>query len=198
MEGREKSLQYSALKCWPRDAFDDECHPSHETPDRATVLSMAKAIACRSPDDVAAIAVAIGQLTEEARLLRISLDELRDDVVWAARQVLAKGYEAAGVPPPPPRDPLAPDIEPAARSSVPPSLENAMDGDAQSVDGGTYCCDQPRLEWNGDPDTPGVACANCGYVIAENGSVVIWRDESDAAEAADRPAEPEQRQGSLF
>lgn len=150
--------------------------------------------------DVQDLAVAAEQLTEACRLLQTSVDELRDDVVWAARQVLAAGDAASPGQRRRQYDPLAPDAEASVTvgpSSPPPRLEHTMDqGDEEAES--PYCCDQPRLEWNGDPDTPGVVCANCGYVIAENGSVVIWRDESDAAEAADRPAEPEQRQGSLF
>ena len=61
--------------------------------------------------DIQDLAIAVEQLTEETRLLRISLDELRDDVVWAARQVLATGYEVTGTPPPAPRDALAPDAD---------------------------------------------------------------------------------------
>lgn len=148
--------------------------------------------------DIQDLAVAVEQLTEEARLLRISLDEIRDDVAWAVRQVLATGYQVSGTPAPEPRDPLAPDMFPSA--SVPqrdaPVCEHAMDPADESVES-SYCCDRPRLAWNGDPEAPGVACENCGYVIAENGSVVIWRDEDD--EPADTAAtEPEQRQGNLF
>lgn len=40
-----------------------------------------------------------------------------------------------------------------------------------------YCCAEPKLEWNGDPDHPGVACANCGMVVAENGSIVTYTEE---------------------
>jgi len=61
--------------------------------------------------DIQDLAVAVEQLTEETRLLRMSLDELRDDVVWAARQILAAGYEVTGMPVPAPVDPLAPDSD---------------------------------------------------------------------------------------
>lgn len=145
--------------------------------------------------DVQDLAVAVEQLTEEARLLRMALDEIRDDVVWATRQVLAAGYEVSGTPPPAQRDALAPHAEPqplqSKRTSQP--IESAAES-------GPYCCDRPNLRWNGDPDMPGVACENCGYVIAEGGSVVIWRDEPEEStpNAAEQSAEPEQRQGSLF
>ncbi|HEX3659368.1 MAG TPA: hypothetical protein VHV55_26505 [Pirellulales bacterium] len=144
--------------------------------------------------DIQDLAIAVEQLHEETRLLRMAIDELRDDVVWAARQVLATGYHAAGMPPPPPRDPLAPDMPVAApRERESPANE--------SIESGPYCCDRPKLRWNGDPDSPGVACGSCGYIIAENGSVVIWRDEADepATGPTATPAPtPEQRQSSLF
>lgn len=124
-----------------------------------------------SAGDIQDLAVAAEQLTEETRLLRSSLDELRDDVVWAARQVLSAGYFVTGTPPPEPHDPLS--QSPSPRSGAFSLPQN------EATESGPYCCDQPKLSWNGDPDSPGVACESCGYVIAENGSVVIWCDESD-------------------
>jgi hypothetical protein len=134
--------------------------------------------------------VAVEQLTEEARLIRMSLDELRDDVVWAARQVLAAGDAVAPGQLRRQYDPLAPDT--AAPGS--PPLDHH---DSEDSEGVTYCCEAPALRWNGDPDYPGIACENCGYLVAENGSVTIWRDDPDKPNA-DGPAKPEQRQGSLF
>jgi hypothetical protein len=46
--------------------------------------------------------------------------------------------------------------------------------DASSTDAepeGQYCCSSPKLTWNGDPDTPGVACEHCGFMVAEDGAV---------------------------
>lgn len=170
-----------------------------EGPFAAPYMRMAKATTNKlTSGDVQDLAVAVEQLTEETRLLRMSLDEIRDDVVWATRQVLASGYQVSGTPPPDPRDPLAPEMRPPV--SVPrrnaPTVEHAMNRADESLES-PYCCDRPRLAWNGDPDAPGVACENCGYVIADNGSVVIWRDE-DEASTDGKPEEPEQRQGSLF
>ncbi len=134
------------------------------------------------------------------------MDELRDDVVWAARQVLAAGYQVTGTPPPPPRDPLAPDadlkpchpVQPRTEpTEILPKLEHAMD-EAEFAE---YCCDRPRLSWNGDPDAPGIACENCGYIVAELGSIVIFREEDDAepgATAGHPDAEQSQKQGKLF
>lgn len=83
--------------------------------------------------DIQDLAVAVEQLTEETRLLRMSLDELRDDVIWAARQVLATGYQAAGTSPPAPRDPLAPDATISKQNAVFPSASIDDGGDDGSL-----------------------------------------------------------------
>jgi hypothetical protein len=63
-------------------------------------------------DDEERLLTAVAQLTEEARILRQSLDELRDDVVWAARQVLAAGEATApGYLADRQRDPFVPNAE---------------------------------------------------------------------------------------
>lgn len=123
---------------------------------------------------------AVAQLTEEVRILRTAVDELRDDVVWAARQVLVTGYQASGQQPPVPVDPLAPDADCRPCSATLP---------VESVDEDRYCCDSPRLTWFGDPDTPGVICATCRFLVAELGNVVIWAEEGET------PGDP---QGRLF
>lgn len=149
--------------------------------------------------DLQDLAIAVEQLTEETRLLRQALDELRDDVVWAARQVVATGYQGPGTPAPDPRDPLAPDMFPSVavpRRDAPTAAARAGDQPDESAES-PYCCDRPRLAWHGDPDAPGVACETCGYVIAENGSVVIWRADDDEP-AGEDSRQPEPRQGNLF
>lgn len=61
------------------------------------------------------------------------------------------------------------------------------------IESAEYCCDRPRLSWNGDPDAPSIACENCGYIVAEFGQVRA------NAPATEKPAaEPQQRQGNLF
>lgn len=72
-----------------------------------------------------------------------------------------------------------------------------MDG----VDSVEYCCDSPRLAWNGDPDAPGITCESCGYIVAELGGVVIYRDDDVRKKSETNvntgPA-VQQRQSSLF
>jgi hypothetical protein len=135
----------------------------------------------------AELSKSVSQLHEEVRLLRMAIDELRDDVVWVARQVLNAGHQAAPAEVSlRPVDPLAPDAD--FRQPLSP---READEDRESVE---YCCAAPRLTWNGDPDTPGIACENCGYIVAENGSVVIWRGEE---EPGPQPTRPDQ-QARLF
>jgi hypothetical protein len=120
-------------------------------------------------DKATELSIAVTQLSEEVRILRMAVDELRDDVVWAARQVLAAGYEVSGQPSPQPVDPLAPDADYQPYCPQHPS---------ELPDGLLYCCESPRLAWRGPPDLPGIACENCGYLVAEEGNIEIWRSES--------------------
>lgn len=153
---------------------------------------MAKAPSTKlTAGDVQDLAVAVEQLTEETRLLRMSLDELRDDVVWAARQALAVGESLAPGQLRRQYDPLAVDTAPPAKTVTSPAEQ---DGESESE---PYCCAEPNLQWHGDPEAPGIACANCGYLVAEMGSIVIWRGESNESEVAP-PQEQPQRQGTLF
>lgn len=168
-----------------------------------TLAGMAKAPSNKlTAGDVQDLAVAVEQLTEVCRLLQTSVDELRDDVVWAARQALAVGDSLVPGHLRRPYDPLAPDAAPALadEGELSSEPEHAMDRPTEDCDTEAYCCAEPNLQWHGDPDAPGIACANCGYLVAEMGSVLIWRGETDEQQAnqADQPAEPEQHQGELF
>jgi hypothetical protein len=142
------------------------------------------------------LSVAVEQLHEEIRILRTAIDELRDDVVWAARQVLAAGYDLnPSEMPVRPLDPLAPDAEQRYR---PATVMNSQQS-PESSGGLGYCCENPRLGWTGDPESPGIECQHCGYLVADEGEVVIWRDATSSDEAGEtnqaRPASP---QGTLF
>lgn len=56
-----------------------------------------------------------------------------------------------------------------------------------------FCCDAPDLRWTGDPHFPGVACRNCGYIVADCGSVVM-----QPSPEADSDPEPREEQRGLF
>lgn len=56
-----------------------------------------------------------------------------------------------------------------------------------------FCCEAPELQWTGDPYFPGVACQNCGYIVADCGSVVM-----QPSPQADPDPEPKEEQRGLF
>lgn len=68
--------------------------------------------------DIQELITVVAQLSEETRLNRIAIDEIRDDIIWAARQVLAAGYQVTGTPPPAPRDSFAADTPPRVEPTV--------------------------------------------------------------------------------
>ncbi len=141
------------------------------------------------PGEASDLSIAVEQLAEEVRVLRQAVDELRDDVVWAARQVLGAGYEASGQPPPRPVDPLAPDADPQP-DCTPAAIE--------ASDENQYCCDSPHLTWHGSPDAPGIACENCGFIVAEEGNILIWHEAKDQGPAAQEASSGSERQERLF
>lgn len=57
----------------------------------------------------------------------------------------------------------------------------------------SYCCQTPRLVWSGDSDCPGVVCRSCGFVVAENGGLIVRTEEEIKEER-----KPRNSQGSLF
>jgi hypothetical protein len=145
--------------------------------------------------DIQDLAIAVEQLTEETRILRQAIDELRDDVVWAARQVQTAGHTVArGYLSGRQRDPFAPNFELHHRDRPAANMEHVATD--------TYCCDQPKLGWNGDPDAPGIACDNCRFVVAQAGSTAIWHDGQSEDQSCENFAPVEQRrrklQGTLF
>jgi hypothetical protein len=151
---------------------------------------VAKSAAQRRSDN-GELSVAVAQLSEEVRVLRQAVDELRDDVVWAARQVLGAGYEAAGQSPPRPVDPLAPDAD---------YQEFRSPNHAETAEV-LHCCAAPRLAWHGASEAPGIACEHCGYQIAEEGNILIWRDaatELQRTESGIAAMDPQGQQGILF
>jgi DNA-directed RNA polymerase subunit RPC12/RpoP len=75
------------------------------------------------------------------------------------------------------------------QSQTPSSTPSLPENQNEETEQLEYCCAEPSLQWHGDPDAPGIACAHCGYLIAEAGQVLIWRDTSE--EEADEPEKPQ-------
>lgn len=70
----------------------------------------------------------------------------------------------------------------------------------ESIDQLVYCCTQPQLAWEGDPDAPSIICRACGFVVAEYGNLVDgreeWREEPRTFVAP--PDSPKPEQGTLW
>jgi hypothetical protein len=71
----------------------------------------------------------------------------------------------------------------------------------ENVEELVYCCTEPQLAWEGDPDAPSVVCRQCGFVVAEFGSVVDEREIRKSGDEELAPPGPDVRrssQGWLF
>lgn len=143
--------------------------------------------------------------------IRETLDEIRDDIGWWLKNNRQEQWGPIQPITSMPKDPTAPDWAdrvnkftaadlPDHRSHHPPDSrraskacnEVASDIDEESQ----FCCDAPDLQWTGDPQFPGVACLNCGYTVADCGTVVVY-PVPDAGENVDDPG-PTHQQQKLF
>ena len=148
------------------------------------------------------------QLITEIVTLRSAIDDIRAEIEWASRNLMqARGTEPS-VPPVSsmavePCDPQwaaklnAVSARPQTSDSPdaacdPPNERAATPQDEAVGESPVYCCAQPQLAWQDDPETPSVVCQACGYVVAEYGSLVDAR--ADQPDAFQRP----QAQGRLW
>jgi hypothetical protein len=121
------------------------------------------------------LAIAIEQLTDELRAALQSIDELRDDVVWAVRNLIGN------LPPQPPTilssmpaDPTAADWPDRLNrfssngdpEPLPTLSARAFIWPDDSAERARFCCESPELEWTGDSDDPSIVCAACGEIVA--------------------------------
>lgn len=142
---------------------------------------------------------------EELAALRDALDGIRRDIDWWINnhrpeqwlpvQPITTMPAAAVASLPNHQRNTVPSVEarthPRATSTPEPRPHTAA-GPVESCDDETqFCCDAPDLQWTGDPQFPGVACMNCGYMVADCGSVVMQPSpEADP--------EPKEQQRDLF
>ena len=185
---------------------------------------MAKASRSRPGSDTEdPIVAALDRMTEEVRVLRQVIDELREEIQWAARNVVGEPLprlptrRITSMPLDPTCDDFAerlnaltpadlPPNTPAMTAPTdrgvlaePPAKASRTAEATESVDGLAYCCDKPELKWYGDPESPGIECANCQFPVAQEGEILCWRSTDEVHESkeqADAPAEA--RQHELF
>lgn len=145
---------------------------------------------------------------DELGSIREALDGIRDDIEWWIKNHRREQW----VPMQPitsmPIDPLAtdwsdrlnklsaadlPDNRARQRDEAQQSSQKPATADDGIDDERHFCCQQPDLQWTGDPQFPGVECMNCGYVVADCGSVVMH-----SSPQADPDPEPKEQQRALF
>jgi len=162
-------------------------------------------------ETIASLTEAVDEVRDELTGIRRVVDEIHGDLEWAAKNHRPDDWRPIQPITSLPLDPLAadwaqrvnrfaaPDIAPALQPTEPVSGTNvvadhavASDDDAEQL---VFCCDTPNLIWTGDPEYPGVGCANCGYMVAECGSVVMSpAPDVHGCELPPKPAGPAQHE----
>jgi hypothetical protein len=145
---------------------------------------------------------------QELAGIRETLDTIRDDIAWWLKNQRREQWLPVQPITSMPVDPAAPDWadrlnrftaadlsngiqqnqpDSHSASAAPVPVEDGIDDESQ------FCCDGPDLQWMGNPELPGVACQNCGYIVADCGSVVM-----QPSPQADPEPEPKEQQRNLF
>jgi hypothetical protein len=127
-------------------------------------------------------------VVNEIRTLTSALDDIRAEIEWASRNLMhARTAEPSPHLTSMPVDPCDPewgtklnrlgahDLPSDQSQGTPPAAEEA------GVESVVFCCESPRLAWQGDPEAPSVVCQACGYVVAEYRNVVDQRAEQKNA-----------------
>lgn len=145
---------------------------------------------------------------EELSAIRETLDRIREDIDWSLKNQRREQWLPVQLITSMPADPLAPDWaerlnrftaadlpDSTASKHEPPQRHlDTSDTPASALDDETqFCCEAPDLQWTGHPQSPGVACQNCGYIVADCGSVVM-----QPSAQADPDPEPKEEQRNLF
>jgi hypothetical protein len=144
---------------------------------------------------------------DELSAIREALDGIREDIDWWIKNHRREQWAPIQRITSMPINPLAADWSerlneftaadlsgaPAHGRPKPRTPEQAAM--AEDIDDDRhFCCEQPDLQWTGDPPFPGVACQNCGYTVADCGSVVLHPAPDDPPDAeANEPAGPAQQ-----
>jgi hypothetical protein len=165
------------------------------------------------PDDetIASLTASLDEVQDELAGIRRVVDEIQGDLEWVTRNPRADEWRPIQPITSIPFNPLAADWAervnrftaadiPQAESLAEPATASTAAGDGPAEDDDdaeqlVFCCDSPALIWTGHPDYPGVGCANCGYMVADCGSVVMSPPpDVHGCELPLEPPGPEQRQ----
>lgn len=141
---------------------------------------------------------------EELTAIREALDGIRQDIDWWINNHRREQWLPVQPVTTVPVDLLAPAHDdrssklPGAREyaraiPTPPRPQTSNAPNDSPNEATQFCCAVPDLQWTGDPHFPGVACLNCGYIVADCGSVVM-QPSTDA----DPDPYPKEEQRALF
>lgn len=141
---------------------------------------------------------------DELVAIREALDGVRQDIDWWINNHRPEQWLPVQPVTTVPANLLAPTRDdrssnlPAARelarvSPTPPPPQTATAPNDSPNEETQFCCEAPDLQWTGAPLFPGVACMNCGYIVADCGSVVM-----QPSPEADPDPEPKDQQRALF
>jgi hypothetical protein len=164
------------------------------------------------PDDEAidSLTAALEDVRDDLTDIRRVVDDIHGDMEWATRNRQTDEWRPIQSITSMPLDPLAADwaerlnrftaadiLQPRSLAA-PVTASTAADRPAEDNDDAeqlVFCCESPHLIWTGHPDYPGVGCANCGYVVADCGSVVMSPPpEVHGCELPPEPAGPAQQE----
>lgn len=155
---------------------------------------------------------AVVGLSEEVRVLRQAVDDLREEIQWAARNLVDpdQGSLANRRIRTMPLDPCAADFAERVNATAPALLsldtrceesQHSSTGSSveRSIEQPAFCCEQPSLQWFGTPDAPDIGCTACGYLVAQEGDILCWNDDGGkSASSASPPSKAQQQQRDLF
>ena len=127
-------------------------------------------------------------IVNEVRTLTSALDDIRAEIEWASRNLMhARPAEQPPHVTSMPVDPCDPEwgtkLNKLGANDLPSDQKQTTSptSDEAGVESMVYCCESPRLAWQGDPEAPSVVCQACGYTVAEYGNVVDNRAEQKDA-----------------
>ena len=145
----------------------------------------------------------VSKLADEINLLRIAIDELREELVWAVRNGRTASTSAprdrhiASLPLDPTADDFADRVNTVDADKVAELRQDVQDSDSpltaspvavEELEQIPYCCDQPKLIWTGDHEYPSVVCDNCNFLVADGGEVLSYIDP-ETLKTNDKPQE---------
>jgi len=173
------------------DLAPADWHPAPHMPKRAKPDSKASGStpAVPDPEMLVALTESLDEVRDEVVGLYRVVNEVREDLGWIARNHhRPNDWQVAQPITSMPLDPLAADwsarLNRFTAADLPSTQQDveangngqASKGDAENVDKLRFCCEQPRLQWEGERENATIVCSSCGFVLADDGQLGDWHD----------------------